>query len=128
MVVSSADEELIIIKDGDIVDRGKIGITNPGAPLGSHIFVLVGKHSDKNSLHWKSVSFTKGGAKLVDSGERLIERIESSPALARKVADLMHPGLILVTTDEPAQPETRTKRDFVVMAQGASWETESSAN
>lgn len=128
VLVSSADKELTIIKDGDIVARGKIGITNPGVPLGSHIFVLMGKHGDKNALHWKSISFTKGGARLVDSDERLIERIESSPALARKVADQMHPGLILVTTDEPAHPETRTNRDFVVMAEDASWKTESSAN
>lgn len=129
VLVSSADRELTIIRDGDIIDRGSIGITNPGVPLGSHVFVLVGSHGKKNSLHWKSISFTRGGAKLVDSGAALIDRIESSPALAKKVADLMHPGLILVTTDQPAHPETRTNRDFVVMAQGAPWETETrSAN
>lgn len=129
VLVSSADRELTIIRDGEIVERGSIDIVNPKTPLGSHVFVLVGTHDEKNSLHWKSIGFSKGGASLVDSGATLIERVESSPALAKKIAELMHPGLILVMTDEPAHPETRTKRGFTVMAQDTSWETQTrSAN
>ena len=129
ILVSSADRQLMIIKDGEIIDQGSIELDRPNEPLGSHVFVLVGSHGDKKSLHWKSIGFAKGGVKLVDSGASLIGRVESSPKLAQKVADLMHPGLVLVMTDEPAHPETRTNRDFVVMAQDTSWETEArSAN
>lgn len=129
VLISSADRELTIIKDGDIVGRGPIEIDRPSEPLGSHVFVLVGSHHEKKSLHWQSIGFGKSGAKLTDSGATLIERVESSPELAKKIADLMHPGLILVMTDEPAHPETRTKRGFVVMAQDTTWETETkSAN
>lgn len=129
VLISSADRELTIIKDGEIIDRGPIELSQPTEPLGSHVFVLVGAHDEKKSLHWKSIGFGKSGAKIEDSGAALIERVESSPALAKQIADLMHPGLILVMTDEPAHPETRTKRGFTVMAQDTSWDTETkSAN
>lgn len=129
VLISGADRELTIIKDGEIIDRGAVEIDRPSDPLGSHVFVLVGSHDAKKSLHWKSIGFAKGGAKLADSGAALIERVESSPQLAKRIAELMHPGLILVMTDEPAHPETRSKRGFTVMAQDTSWKTDTrSAN
>lgn len=124
VLISSADKELTIIKDDSIVSREPVVIENPETPLGSHVFVLVGSHDTENSLHWKSIGFSNRGVKLANSGEDLIARIKAGPELARKVADLMHPGLIFVMTDAPAHPETRSGREFVVMTEEMSWDAE----
>ena len=37
--------------------------------------------------------------------------------MARQIIALMHPGLVMTLTDLPAHPDTRSGRDFVVVAQ-----------
>ena len=124
VVVSGADRELYIIQDGEITAKGSVDLVRPNEPLGSHVFVLVGTSADGQGLHWKSIGFGKAGAQLINSDAALIGRIRAEPALAKKVSALMHPGLVLVLTDDPAHPSTRTDRGFVVVAQDTSWETE----
>ncbi|GFO82696.1 L,D-transpeptidase [Methyloceanibacter sp.] len=115
VLVSSADREMYVLKDGVILAQGKIEIERPHMPLGSHVFVLVGAQGDGGSLHWHATSHGKTGAG--DSPQKVIGRLRSDPALAQKVANEMHPGLVLVVTDKPAHASTRSDRNFVVMAQ-----------
>lgn len=119
ILISSADRELYIIRDGHILTKGPIDIDRPRVPLGSHVYVLIGSR-DKGGLHWKTIGYTRSGARLVDTDVSIIRRIKAPPALAQKVADLMHPGLVFVLTDQPAHPETRSDRDFVVVTQHTS--------
>jgi len=117
LLVSRSDRELYVLQDGKILVKGPIDIVRPGQPFGSHVFVLVAAHENGRSANWHAI---KHGAGSDASAEELIERVQSDPALAKQVSDLMHPGLVLVMTDEPLHPSTRSKRDFVVMAQGQS--------
>jgi len=113
LLVSRADRELYVLKDGNIVTKGPIDIVRPNEPFGSHVFVLVTPHQDGRSANWHAIRHGSGSNA---SAEDLIGRVQSDPALAKQVANLMHPGLVLVMTDQPLHQSTRSKRDFVVMA------------
>lgn len=119
LLVSRADRELYVLKDGNIMTEGSIDIVRPNEPFGSHVFVLVAPHENGQSATWHAIRHGSGPS---GSAEDLIGRVQSDPALAKQVANLMHPGLVLVMTDQPLHPETRSKRDFVVMSQDTSWE------
>jgi len=113
LLVSRADRELYVLKDGNIVTKGPIDIVRPNEPFGSHVFVLVTPHQDGRSANWHAIRHGSGSNA---SAEDLIGRVQSDPALAKQVANLMHPGLVLVMTDQPLHQSKRSKRDFVVMA------------
>jgi hypothetical protein len=117
VLVSAADREMYIIKDGEIVAKGAVDIKQGKDPLGSHVFVLVGPHDDRRSLRWMSVAYETSKTKLgvSDTGAAILSRLQPAPGMARQVIALMHPGLVLTLTDLPAHPETRTARDFVVV-------------
>ena len=119
VLVSGADREMYILKDGEIVAKGAVTIREPQAPLGSHVFVLVGPHSDRRSLRWKAVSYSPSKTKLgLNDGDAVIlSRLQPAPDMAKRIIELMHPGLVLTLTDLPAHPETRSARDFVVVTQ-----------
>ena len=70
----------------------------PNEPFGSHVFVLVAPHENGRSANWHAI---KHGTGSDASPEQPIERVQSDPAIAKKVSDLMHPGLVLVMTDAP---------------------------
>jgi hypothetical protein len=119
VLVSGADREMYIIKDGEIIAKGTVGIREPAAPLGSHVFVLVGPHDDRRSLRWQAVTYTASPSKLGLSEDAtvILSRLQPAPDMARKIIELMHPGLVMTLTDLPAHPDTRSGRDFVVVAQ-----------
>jgi hypothetical protein len=117
VLVSGADREMYILKDGEIVAKGAVGIREPQAPLGSHVFVLVGPQADRRALRWKAVSYAPSQSKfgLSDGDAVILSRLQPAPDMARQIIELMHPGLVLTLTDLPAHPDTRSGRDFVVM-------------
>ena len=45
----------------------------------------------------------------------MLRRIKADDDVLRAIQERMHPGLILVTTELPAHPDTRTGDDFVLM-------------
>ena len=110
---------MYIIRDGEIIAKGAVGIREPKAPLGSHVFVLVGPHDDRRSLRWQSVSYAVSQSKLglTEDGTVVLSRLQPAPDMARRIIELMHPGLVMTLTDLPAHPDTRSGRDFVVVAQ-----------
>jgi hypothetical protein len=119
VLVSRADREIYIVRDGHIAAKGPVEIKEPDTPLGSHVFVLVGPHDDRRSLKWLSVGYKAAQSKfsLVDSDAAILARLQPAPDMARQVIALSHPGLVMVLTDQPAHPETRSARDFVIATQ-----------
>ena len=115
LLVSRTDRELYVLQDGNVITKGPIKIHRPNEPFGSHVFVLVAPHQNGRSASWHAIRHTAGPNA---SAEDLIGRIQSDEKLAKQIAGLMHPGLVLVMTDAPLHSTTRSKRDFVVMAHG----------
>lgn len=115
LLVSRTDRELYVLQDGNVITKGPIKIHRPNEPFGSHVFVLVAPHQNGRSASWHAIRHTAGPNA---SAEDLIGRIQSDEKLAKQIAGLMHPGLVLVMTDAPLHSTTRSKRGFVVMAHG----------
>lgn len=117
VVVSSADETATVLSDGNVVSEGPLTIQEPASPLGSHVFILVGARD--GSLSWQCISFdgTRHGG---TSDISVLQRISSTQEVLDAMRERMHPGMVFITTDLPAQPDSRSGRDFVIMSQETS--------
>lgn len=117
IVVSSADMQGLLLVNGAVVAKRPVTIRNPGEPLGSNIFMLKGSNDSARGLAWQEISYDESLGKSSPFSEaKVIERI-STDAKGRELVEAhMHPGMTLLTTDQPAREETRTARGFVVMA------------
>jgi hypothetical protein len=117
VVVSRADGTLSILEDGRIVSQGKAYIKNPGEPLGSHVFILIDAHDGHKGLLWHGIGHHHESSISAAASEAgVIRRISSDKPVIEAMTQRMHPGMVLVTTDLPAHPDTRSAKDFVVMS------------
>jgi hypothetical protein len=117
VLVSRADRSVTLLEDGEIIASGTATIRDPDAPLGSHVFILVDAHDGHQGLVWNGMGHqtTPGlGAPVSEAG--VIRRITADRPVIEAMTQRMHPGMVLVTTDLPSHPDTRSNKDFVVMS------------
>jgi len=116
IVVSGADRSVTVITGGDIVAQGAAVIKDAGKPLGSNVFVLVEAHDGRKGLVWQGIGHDDAAETSVPPPDAaVIQRISADKDVVAAIADRMHPGMVFVTTDLPAHPDTRSGKDFVVM-------------
>jgi hypothetical protein len=120
VIVSSADQTILILENGETVAQGKAYIKDPAQPLGSHVFILTGAHGGSQGLAWHAIGHSADNVPLPASDEALIRRISGDPSVIEPMKARMHQGLVLVLTDQPAKAETRTAKDFVILNQAES--------
>jgi len=96
-----------IAPDGpEEIGRARIGIDNPGKPLGTHAYtVLAGR--DSRHPRWSAVGLPghaseSGGA----HGDDSVERLRMPKALTSGVYPLLKPGTTLLVTDAPVLEHT----------------------
>ena len=113
VLVSSADKSIYVIQNGDIVAQGTATIADPSKPLGSNVFILQG--GDEDGFTWQASGFAPGknGAKTPNTST--VERITPPPNVQAAIDARMAPGMMLVTTDQSANAETRSGKDFTIM-------------
>jgi L,D-transpeptidase-like protein len=104
ILISAADKRLYVVQDGTILAAGPVAIKDPGAPLGSNLFVWRG-----GNLAGTPSIFTGGGFQPVPAGATaanaaVLERINSNARAADTIETLIHSGTILLITDEPLNP------------------------
>jgi hypothetical protein len=118
ILISSADRRVIVMDSGRIVAQGKASITNPGVPLGSHVFILAYLDETKRNVTWRTIGYYNGKRKgLVEPTElATIDRIRIDRATSEVIRSRTYPGTTLLTVDLPLSADTRTGKDFVVMA------------
>jgi hypothetical protein len=114
VIVSGADRTITVLQDGDTIAAGPATIKDPAQPLGSHVFVLQGADDGSKGLSWTAVSHSPDGSQPA-AGRDVIRRVSGPPAVVEAMKARMHPGMVLVLTDLPATPDTRTGEDFVIM-------------
>lgn len=120
ILVSGADRTGTLLIDGAVAGTAPVRISNPDVPLGSHVFILQGAHDARQGLAWHAITHhEQAGLALGQPEELLLARLTIDPAIREELHEYLHPGMTLVTTDLPAHPDTRSGRDFVVMAQDA---------
>jgi hypothetical protein len=115
LLVSGADRQSYLLRDGEIVKQQPVTIAAPAQPLGTHVLVLktlVGQHPT-----WSTVSIRHAGSTgaVQPTDSATLDRIQFAPAFVEQALGAMHPGMTLMITDLAAGPETRSDRDFVIM-------------
>jgi hypothetical protein len=104
------------LQNGETVIQGKAFIKNPDQPLGSHVFILSGLDNGQQGLAWHAIGHhptDTNGATAPD--DAVIMRVHAEPLVVEAMKQGMHEGLVLVLTDLPSQPDTRTGKDFVIL-------------
>jgi hypothetical protein len=116
LLVSSADMRVELIEDAKVIASGPATIADPQTPLGSHAFILGGG-GEKGGLTWHVISHSgKPGAIVSPADADLLRRIGGDPRVIQEMKTRMHPGMVLVTTDDPMGRETRTSAGFTIIA------------
>ncbi len=116
ILVSSADQRIIVLDNGEIVAEGTATIADPSEPLGHHVFVLSDINDTDHQLHWHTFGFSHmigGDVDQADLGT--IQRICGEHAVIEAIRTRMHPGTMMVTVDQPLHEDTRSAKDFTVI-------------
>lgn len=114
IVASSADRAIELVENDRVVARSALALQG-GGPLGSHVFVLKGAESSANGMGWIGIGHhAEEGASLAQEQD-VIRRIRADDAFVAAMKARMHPGMVLVLTDAPLSPDSRTGADFVIV-------------
>ncbi|QJP13626.1 L,D-transpeptidase [Starkeya sp. ORNL1] len=120
IMVSSADQRIIILDDGKQVAEGAVTITNPDKPLGNHVFILSSVDTDDKELRWQTIGYYDNDQRSPEPMELVtIQRIRTTQAVVDAMTARMHPGTVMVTVDVPLSADTRTGKDFVIITNDA---------
>lgn len=116
MVISGADEKLVVLKNGEEVLIAPVTIRDPQTPLGNVVYVLktVG-----GEVAWTALAFEGNGA-AGGKPATAIDRITVAAEANQKLATLLVPGSTMFITDLSAGVDTRSTKDFVVLTQAMS--------
>lgn len=120
ILVSTSDRRAFVLEGGRIVAEGAATVHSSEAPLGSHVFILAAAHDGGRGLTWSAIGYhpeRTSGMRQPDL--ELIDRLRADAAVLDAMKPRMHPGMVLVMTDLPAHPDTRSGSDFVVMTSDA---------
>ncbi|MFV0296838.1 MAG: L,D-transpeptidase [Hyphomicrobiaceae bacterium] len=117
IVVSAADKAGVMLVNGAVVAQRPVYIKDPDRPLGSNVFMMRGIDESRRGLDWQGISYDPSLANDFGwRGSNVLERITTDAEGRAIVEAHLHPGMTLVTTDQPARADTRTNKNFVVMS------------
>jgi hypothetical protein len=116
VIVSRGDMTVTVLENGAPVETGAATITNPEQPIGRHVFMLIGADAAKKGLSWHAVGHhEQAGVAVGQPEEAVLLRIKAEKPVLQAIQARMHPGMVLVTTELPSHPDSRTGDDFVLM-------------
>lgn len=113
ILVSGADKKIYVLENANLVAEGAAIIQNPSEPLGSNVFVWQG--GDAKGSIWESMGFHAGPTAPTAPDTDLLQRIDGAPEVMDAIRARIKLGTVLVTTDLPATPDTRSSSSLVVM-------------
>jgi L,D-transpeptidase catalytic domain len=117
ILISGANQELFALQNGVEVITSPVTIADPRAPLGTHVFVLAGQSGTQE--RWLAVSVGKPRADHAasDAAAAALKRVQLPKQATQALQALLHPGATMMLTDLPATADTRSGKDFVILAQ-----------
>jgi L,D-transpeptidase catalytic domain len=119
ILISGADRELFALEDGVEVIVSPVTIADPDQPLGTHVFVLAGASGGKERWHAVGVGKPAPDGQADDAASAARERVQIPADVASRLQPLLQPGATMMITDLPATADTRSGKDFVILAQAA---------
>jgi hypothetical protein len=121
ILISGSSQELYALQNGIEVVTSPVTIADPAEPLGTHVFVLAGQSGGQE--RWHVVSVGKEVAvdgKDGDAATGALKRVQIPTQASGTLQPLLHPGATMMLTDLPATADTRSHKDFVILAQAQS--------
>jgi L,D-transpeptidase catalytic domain len=115
ILVSTADERVLVIRNGVEIGRARISIAPGLAPIGTQAYVLLAGDTGvpstvlpgRNKLNWQSIPMPGYSARLGSTlDSEVVSRVTVSPEFGQLVYDQMKPGTSLVVTDAAVLPKT----------------------
>ena len=118
ILMSSADQRVLVLRNGVEIGRARITVHDPSEPLGTHTFVMR-EQPDTSAPTWVAVAmpghFDEDGRAL---SQDAAARVSMPPGFARAVSLLLAPGATLFVTDAPILAENM-HADITVLSDGA---------
>lgn len=114
VIASTADRKIELLENGRVVAVGRASVRGPGDRLGSHVFILNGAHDRARGLAWHAISHHPT---TLDNPpeEAVISRLQADHAFQETLRKRIHPGMVMIITDNPLHPDLRSGQDFVIM-------------
>ena len=117
ILISSNNQEIIVMDDGVIVAKGAMSFSEPDRPLGNHVFILSSINLANKELQWRTIGYYNDSRREIELTElATLQRVHAEEAILNEIRSRMYPGTVLVTVDEPLSADTRSTKDFIVMA------------
>jgi len=126
IMMSAADQRVIVIRNGIEIGRSRIAISEPGKPVGTHAFIVkAGEGSGESlllrgaaALNWMAVPMPGyGDTAGTDLSSVVGGRIHLPQDFARQLYPLLVPGTTLLVTDAPVLEEN-SGQQMTVMGAG----------
>jgi hypothetical protein len=118
ILVSSADQRALVLRNGVEIGRARISVRDPQLPLGTHTFVMRDAQGLAD-ITWVAVSmpghFDEAGRAM---SHEAAQRVDVPPGFARAIGSLLTPGDTLFVTDAPILAENM-RSDFTVLSNGS---------
>lgn len=115
IIASSADRRIILVENSEVRAEGTLTISG-GGQLGSHVFVLDNVHDGARGLRWIAISHNSDSDGFFQPEERAISRLRADDGFLGRMRSALHPGAVLIVTDAPLSPDSRSGKDFVIMS------------
>jgi hypothetical protein len=126
MLVSLADQRMIVLRNGIEIGRARVFVTDPEAPVGTHAFIVkAGQGSGQSVLlqgasarNWMEVPMPGyGGSTGNQLGAVVGGRMRLPQEFAKLLYPMLVPGTTLLVTDAPMLEEN-TGHPMTVMGAG----------
>jgi hypothetical protein len=114
VVASSSEKRIALIENGAVVAESPLTIVGEGT-LGNHVLLLQGPHGTVQGMSWSAISHSDPMGANEQPGD-LLQKLRSSDAFVVELQKRMHPGMIVILTEAPLHPDTRSGKDFVIMS------------
>jgi hypothetical protein len=113
VIASSKDKTIMLVENSTVAAIGSLTVKGWGK-LGSHVYVLD-RVEGSASLRWLAISHATGG-ESVDRDPAVITRLTADPAFVSRMQKSLHPGAMLILTDMPLSPDSRSGKDFAILS------------
>lgn len=115
IIASSADRRIMLVENSEVRAEGTLTISG-GGQLGSHVFILDNTHDGAKGLRWVAISHNSDADGFFQPEQRAITRLRADDGFLGRMRSALHPGAVLIVTDAPLSPDSRSGKDFVIMS------------
>ncbi|MBJ3774447.1 L,D-transpeptidase [Acuticoccus mangrovi] len=115
IVISGADKRLQVLKDGVEVLASPIAIKDPDTPLGTHMYKMLDANPDDGTFTWLAHPIAVEGRDAASPHDVLARISVEDWAPVVDMLGEVRPGSVLLVTDLPADSDSRSGPDFVIL-------------